>query len=233
MCGPSSSEKSLAASSANFASMLQGHYATLFGEQQDVLNAIKRSLSPTLAAGPSQQGFSAEERAAINTQAINAAGAANRAAQQAARTYGAGQGGGGTSGLTSGVTKQIEAAVGGQVASQLAATQSQITQADYAAGRENYWRAQGGMQALAAGYSPTAAQSGAISEGSQAFGEASQITQEQNQKEQAIAGGITSLAMGALTFGAGGLTGLAASPAGASQPGAFFSGGLKALAGQG
>jgi hypothetical protein len=232
MCGPSSQEKLLSGQSANFASILQGNYGTLFGNQSAVLAAINKSLSPILAAGPSQQGFSAGERAALNTQAINSAGAASRNAQQAAANFGAGQGGGGTSGLQSGIQKQIQGSIASASAGQLATAQNQITQADYNQGTQNYWRAAGGMQSLAEGYSPNAAQGGAISENQAAFGQAQTITEQQNQKEQAIAGGIVGLATSALTFGAGGLAGMGASAAGASQPGAFLSGGLSALGGR-
>jgi hypothetical protein len=204
MCGPSSQEQQLANQGQSFASMLQGNYATLFGQQQDVLNSINKSLSPILAAGPSQQGFSAQELAALNTQAINSAGAANRNAQQAVGNFTAGQGGGGSTGILSGVTGQLMSAVASQSANQLATAQNQITQADFAQGNNNYWKAQGGMDALAQGYSPNTAQSGSISANQNAFGEANQIQTQKNQEQQAIAGGIESLA----GMGAGGIANL-------------------------
>lgn len=219
MCGPSTSEKALQAQSQNFSTMLQNNYGTLFGKQQGVLDSINKSLSPTLAAGPSQRGFSNAESSALQTAAINNAGAANTAAQQAARTYGAGQGGGGTSGVTSGITKQIESAIGSQSANAEGAQLNQINQADFQQGNANYWRAAGGMSALAQGYSPNAAQEGTISENSQSFGQATQIEQQNEQTSQEIAGGLTSLAGSALTFGAG------------AMGGGGLSGGLKALTG--
>jgi len=197
MCGPTSQEKFLQQQSSNFSTLLQQNYGTLFGKQMDVLNAIGRSLNPILSKGPSQHGMSAEELAARNTQAINAAGAANTAAQQAARTYGAGQGGGGTSGVTSGIEKQIEASIGTQVATNLGARQGEIVGEDYSVGRENYFRALGGEQQLAAGYSPNAAQSGALQANEQSFGQAKTIKEQQDRKMQMIAGGITSLASAA------------------------------------
>ncbi len=219
MCGPSSEEKSLQRSSASFAGMLQQNYGTLFSKQLDTLNAINRSLSPTLSAGPTQRGFAAPERAALDTQAINAAGAANRAAQQAARTYGAGEGGGATSGVTSGITKQIESAIGSQAAEALGTRQGQIEQADWATGRENFWRAQGGMEALAQGYSPNATASETISGTQASFGQAEEIHRQEMESSQMIAGGLTSLAGAGLTF-AGGFAG-----------GGGLAGGLKALGG--
>lgn len=210
--------------------MLQQNYGTLFGKQLDVLNHLNRSLSPILSAGPSQRGMSAEELNARNTQAINAAGAANRSAQQAARTYGAGEGGGATSGVTSGITKQIEASIGTQVATNLGNEQGRIVSEDYAKGSENYWRAQGGMQQLASGYNPNAAAGDAISENQVSFGQAKTIQEQQAAKERAIAGGITSLASSAFTFGMGGLANLGGS---GWDTKAFFGGGAEALGSKG
>lgn len=198
MCGPSSEEKSLQRSSASFSDVLQQNYSTLFANQATVLSALRASLSPTLAAGPNQRGFSGEERAALDTQAINQSAAATRSAEQAARTFGAGQGGGGTSGVTSGIDKQIQAAIASQGAEALGSEENKIEQADFSVGRENYWRAQGGMDQLAAGYSPNAASSGAISSNKESFGQANEINKESMQETQMIAGGLTSLA-GAFT----------------------------------
>lgn len=210
MCGPTSQEKELQASSANFASLLQKNYNARYASQTDVLNAINRSLSPILSAGPNQHGFSAPQLAAYQTQAIQNAGAAARSAEQAARTFGAGQGGGGTSGLTSGITKQIESSIASQEAQAEGTQLNQITQADYATGAQNYWRAAGGAQALAAGYNPSSEMSGAIGENQTSFGQASQIQQQEAQESQAIAGGITSLASNFVLPGISG--GINASP---------------------
>lgn len=231
MCGPSSQEQSIANNSQSFASQLQNNYGTLFSQQQSVLNSINRSLSPTLAAGPNQQGFSGAELSSLQTSAINNAGAASRSAQQAARTFGAGQGGGGTSGITSGITKQIQAGIASQAAGQESAQLNQINQADYATGRENYWRAEGGMASLGSELSPNSAMQGTIGEQGQAFGQAHEINQENNQLAQTIAGGLTSLAGGALKFATGGIGNLGAGESAGEGLGDFFKGGFNALGG--
>lgn len=208
MCGPSSAEESLQSQLASFSSLLQQNYSTLFGKQQGVLDAINRSLSPILRSGPSQRGMSAEERAARQSQLIAASGAANRMAQQAARTFGAGEGGGGTSGVTSGITKQIESAIASEQAGNLGAGQAALEAQDWGIGRENFWRAQGGSQALAAGYSPNEAMQGGISANQGAFSEAKTIHEQSMEASQMIAGGVTALAGGAASFLSGGLSNL-------------------------
>jgi hypothetical protein len=196
MCGPSSSEKSLQQMSQSFSSLLQGNYSTLFGNQLDVLNSIKSSLSPILAAGPNQQGFSAAELAARNTAAINNAGAASRNAAQAVGNFTAGRGGGGGTGILSGVDAQLKTAVASSAENNLATAQNNITAENYATGRENYFRAEGGMDQLAAGYSPNAAANAGIEANKTSFGEASTIQQQQQQEDQMIAGGVEALAGG-------------------------------------
>jgi hypothetical protein len=224
MCGPSHSEERLQGKSESFASMLQANYGLLFGAQKGVLDAINRSLSPTLAAGPSQQGFAAPQLAAMQTGAINAAGAAARAARQAVANFGAGRGS--SSGLESGVQKQLEASVASSSANQLATAENRITQANYEQGNANYWRAQGGMEALAQGYSPNAAETGAISENQAAFSQAHEINEERNQMAQTIAGGLTGLAGKALSFATGGIANLGAGESFGEGVGDFFKGGF-------
>lgn len=191
MCGPSSEEKSIQASTQNFGSQMQQNYGTLFSQQQDVLKSINRSLNPTVAAGPSQRGFSSAEKSALQTAAINNAGAANTAAQQAARTYGAGEGSGGGSGITSGITKQIEGAIASQSAGQEDAQLNQIEQADWNQGNQNYWRAQGAMSGLASLENPNATAGTALGADQAAFQQASQINTENNALGQDIAGFVT------------------------------------------
>jgi hypothetical protein len=230
-CGPSSQQESLAGSATSLSSEISSAFNQNFADQSATLKSISSALSPIAAAGPSQQGFSAAELAARNTAAINNSGAAARNATQSIQGHLAGRGG--DSGLESGVDQQIVGSVKSNAANQLAGAEDNITAENYGTGRENYWRAQGGMQALANSYDPNGFAGSAVSAGNAAFGDATKIQDMKNQEQAAIAGGITSLATDALTFGAGGMAGMAGSAAGASQPGAFFSGGMSALAGNG
>jgi len=194
MCGPSSQEKSLQAQSQSFSNVLNSNYQTLFGDQMGVLNGINKSLSPTLAAGPSQMGFNPQLTAALNTQAINTAGATARNLRQSAANFGAGEGGGGTSGLTSGVTRQLQQAGAISAENQLAGAEEGITEKSAELGNQNYWRSLGGEQALAGEYSPNAAMQGATNANQASFGEASQMTTENNALGQDIAGFATAAA---------------------------------------
>src|SRR5689334_18812338 len=92
-CGPSNAEKNLAAQEAQFSQVLQGNYSTRFQNQNEVLGRLNNSLTPTLEAGPSQQGFSSQELAALNTRALNSTGANYANAARALNGQLAGRGG--------------------------------------------------------------------------------------------------------------------------------------------
>jgi hypothetical protein len=194
-------EKGLQAMMQNFTGVIQSNYQKLFGNQMDVLGKLSNIFSPILSKGPNQRGFSPEERAARTTTAINSVAAANKQAQQASRNFMAGQGGGAASGVTSGIADQINASINAQSANLLASEQSRIEEEDWAKGSAEFAQATGVMENLGQQYSPNAAMTGGISAGSQSFEEAKTITEQQNQEEAAIAGGITSLATTGATMG--------------------------------
>jgi hypothetical protein len=70
ICGPSGAEKSISGQTSAFGSTLQNDFTSRFKGQSDILDSLNRTLSPIIAAGPSGQGFSPEELAAKNTQAL-------------------------------------------------------------------------------------------------------------------------------------------------------------------
>jgi hypothetical protein len=210
MCGPSSSSTQLAGNAQSLSSIMSANYNQRFGDQSALLNNLNNVLTPISQAGPSQQGYSAGELSTLNTQAINSTGAAAKNAAQA--TQGALAGRGGSSGLQSGVDAQILAGQKSAAAGQLANQQLGIQQANYAQGNQNWKDATAGLNALSQQYNPAAFGAQASTANANAFQETDQIQQEKNQEQADIAGGITSLAMDAATFGAagGGVAGLKA-----------------------
>ncbi len=191
MCGPSGAEVSEQHEMANFDNLLRNNYSLLFNKQVDTLQQIHDALSPIIAAGPDAHGMSAEELHARQAQAVSTSGAAAQQAEQAARLYSAGRGGGGTSGVMSGIDQQIQAGIASQGAQAEASRLGQITEADYALGREKFWRAEGGMQALAGQLSPNAAMGGSISGGEAAFSEAKTMSEQSNAMWKDIGSFVT------------------------------------------
>lgn len=221
MCGPSAGEKNIESQQDRFASTLQENYNQQFASQNDVLNGLNNALNPIVAAGPGQQGFSPQELAAQNTEAINSTGAAYKDAAQAVGGQLAGRGGGGSSGLESGIDQQIKGTLASKAAGNLSSQQLGITQNNYATGLQNFNNAVGGERALADLYNPTAYAQNADSANSTAFGEENQINTQENQEQADLFGSIAGVGLDALTFGAG------------AAGGGGLTGGVKALSGGG
>jgi len=230
-CGPSGAEKSIAGKTSAFGSTLQNDFTSRFKGQSDTLDSLNRTLSPIVEAGPSQQGFSPEELAAKNTQALNTTGAnyANAARAVQGKLFGRG----GDSGLESGIDQQIQGTLASEAAGQLSSEELGITNASYDTGRKNFLNALSGEQILAKEFDPTQYSSQATNTLNSAFSESETIQKQQSAKEKAIAGGVVGLATDALTFGMGGIGNLdtAGTSSSGEQFGNFFSGGLKALSG--
>jgi hypothetical protein len=191
-CGPNNAETTAQSNEANLASTMSADFNSRFGNQSALISQLQNSLSPIVAQGPSQNGMSASELASLNSGAITSSAAAARNARQAAGNFSAGQGGGGTSGLQSGVTKQINASVDSSAANNLATQQNQINLANEQQGRANFFQAQGGLEALGGMENPEAFGGLANNSNASSFNEASQIEQQQAQKDSEIAGAVTS-----------------------------------------
>jgi hypothetical protein len=218
MCGPSGQQKSLAGQEQNFSTVLQSDYAQRFGDQSAVLQNLNRSLTPIFQQGPDQQGFGAQELAALNTTAGENVGQNYAKASRALNNQLAVRGGGNEF-LPSGADAQLREELASNAAAKSSDLQNQIVAANYGQGRKNWEQATAGLEALSGRYDPTAFGSLTTGANQNAFGEATQVQNMKNQKEAEIAGGVASLAMDAATFGAG------------AMGGGGISGGLKALTG--
>lgn len=232
MCGPSSQAGPLAAQQQSLATTLAGNYNQYFANQSSVLGNLNNMLTPIAQAGPDQQGYGAHELAALNTAAGEGVGASYSKASQALNNTLAARGGGNEV-LPTGARAALQGSLASSAANEMSRDQLGITQANYGQGRKNWESATAGLHQLAQEYSPNAAASGAQSGFESSFGMYDKIQQEKNQKEAAIAGGITSLATGALTFGMGGLANLGKGENFGEGLGDFFKGGLGALSGNG
>lgn len=210
ICGPSGAETSLGNQEQSFSTMLQNNYQTQFANQQGVLNTLNHTLTPIVAAGPNQQGFSPQELASMETTAINSTAGNYANAERALNTNAAGQvrtgvgaTGSGGSGLQTGIQQQEAGQLASNASGALSGEQLGIVGANYAQGRQNFAQATGGLQALSGEYNPTAYAGLTTQANNQAFGQANTI----NQQQQAGLKDLYSAGMGALSAITGGLTG--------------------------
>lgn len=199
MCfgGPSGAEKKLEKQETAFSTLLMQDYSTTFGEQQDILKSLNSVLSPIVEAGPNQQGYSAAELSALNTQAIdsNARGYNDATKAAASRENAAG---GGTSLLPSGVNSQINAEIGNEAEENLSNEQLGITEANYAQGRQNWETALSGELGVSGQESPLGYAGAGTNANSTAFGEAKTIVDQSQAQFANIIGGIEGIGAAAI-----------------------------------
>jgi hypothetical protein len=225
MCGPSSQQQSLENSQSSFMTTLMSNYNQNFANQQAVLANLNQTLGPIVAKGPNQTGFSPQELAAENTTAIDTTAGNYKNAATALNNELSSRNDSGNL-PESGVDQVLKERLASSAAGQLSQEELGITEANYATGRSNFQNAESGELALAGEYNPVPTGSLANQSNQQAFGEATQINQEQNQEEADIAGGIESLATGGISGVAAGLGNLdsTGSSSRGEQVGNFFQG---------
>lgn len=219
MCGPSGEETLAQQQEAGLSQMLDQVFQDRFASQTATLQELNTQLQQ-LQAGVAPQGFSSAEMAARTTQNINQNAAATRAAQQAASDAIAGQGGGAANpaGLPSGVQAAVRGNIAATEAANLSTEQNELQMESAAVGRQQQAATIAGLETLARIQSPAQYGSLASSATGQSFQMADTIQQQRNQVQADIAGGITGLAEGGLTFASGAI-------------GGGLKGGLQALAG--
>jgi hypothetical protein len=221
ICGPSGQEKAIAGQQQDLSTLLSSDFSQRFGQQSAVLQNLNNMLTPIAQAGPDQQGFGAQELAALNTQAGESIGANYSKATQSLQNVLASRGGGNEF-LPTGARSALQETLASSAADQMSKEQLGITRANYGQGRQNWQEATAGLSALANQYNPGEFSGQAQKGFDSAFGMADKIQQEKNQQQMAIAGGIAALGMDAATFGAGALEG---------TQGFDFQGGLSKLSG--
>lgn len=221
MCGPSEAEKNLANEQAQFTQTLQSDYAQTFANNQEILSTLNSVLQPIVTAGPGQQGYSAGELSALNSQAINSNA---QVAQQTTQAVNAQENaaGGGRTFLPSGVNQQINAGIQTAAESNLANEELGITTSNYATGRQNWQNALAGEQSVASGESPLGYAGATTTSNQAAFGEADTVQQQSQQLLTSILGAVPGIGS-AISGGIGNLDTKGTSTGG-EQVGNFLAG---------
>lgn len=141
-CGASGAQTSISNQQSNFYSTLNQNYQTEFGQNQAILSDLTSALKPIIAGGPNQQGFSASENAALNSQAINSTANGYKNAAQQVNDSMASKGGGNTF-LPSGASTQANEELASAATQNLSNEELGITQANYEQGTKNFFGAEG------------------------------------------------------------------------------------------
>lgn len=209
--GASAAQDALATSQTNFTNTAMADYNTQFAGQSSILSTLKNSLSPIVAAGPNQYGFSGAQTAGLNAQAIQGTGQQYANASKALGAQQAAQGGG-NSYLPTGAQGAQQAGLASANAAQASNELLGIQQAGYNQGNAQYNAAIGQLGSVASQYNPIGYSGAATSAGNAAASEQNLITQENNAASPwnlvgGILGGAVSSGLDAFTGGIGGSVG--------------------------
>jgi hypothetical protein len=166
----------------------------VFGENQALYASVNSVLQPILKAGPDQQGFSSAESNTLNAQAVEGTAENYAGAARAVGESLAGEGGGEE--LPTGGQAEMKAEIAQSAAGQESQQETQIQEANYQTGRENFQMAEQGELAIAAGENPTSYGNMATNSANAAGSEANAIAQEDSSWENALIGAAGSVGEG-------------------------------------
>jgi hypothetical protein len=200
MCGATGAQTAIQSSQMQFMNQMMSEYGTVFGESQSILNSLSKTFEPILAAGPNQQGFSPAELASLETTATEGVGQNYANAAKALGEKQAAEGGGDAF-IPSGAKSQLQEETATSAAQALSAEQEQITQANYATGRQNFYNAAGILGGTASELNPATFANATTNAGSAAGTTANQIAQE-NNSWMGMVGGVLGGISGSTSSGA-------------------------------
>lgn len=133
-----------------FYDVMMKNYAQQFENQTAILKSINEAWLPVLEAGAGQEGFTPEQKTALQTQMMEETGASYRKAQQAVGESLAARGG-----VPSGTDESLRAEIATAGAADVASKQTALTQANYERGYQKWLNAANILGGTAAQYNPT------------------------------------------------------------------------------
>jgi hypothetical protein len=193
-CGPTAAQSSILQGQQNFATQLQQQASSVYGNASTVFSGLLNTFMPTVEAGPNQQGFSPQELSNLNSEAITQTAQAYQNAKAALGNQISAEGGGNQvlpSGASIGANLGLAEAGANQEAGELA----NITEQNYAVGRQNYENAVQGLASAPGVFNPaTSAAGAAVGAGSAAASTANTIAAQQNSWMQPVIGALSGVA---------------------------------------
>lgn len=203
MGGAPAGQQQLAASQSAYYNNLTAEQQHLFGELDPIIADMKSEFQPIFDRGPNQKGFSEEELQNLNAEATTTTGQSYRNVSEALNSKIAGEGGGNEF-IPQGANKQLQAEVATSAAGQTSGELSQILQADYAQGYNEWLAAAQGLSSVGAVINPSTAMAGAATgAGSAASSTWSAIAAEDNSWMNLVGGalGAAGTALSGTNFG--------------------------------
>jgi hypothetical protein len=214
-CGATSAQTAAQTQQAGFATQVQQQAGQIFGASNQTYQDLMSTFAPTVAAGPSQAGYSAAEKSSLDSAAITNSGQAARNAKQSVDESVAAEGGGNNAALQSGTNTGIDLSVANSAAANTASQLNTINTNDYQQGTANYNTAVQGLAAAPNVFNTASTSDNAeTNAGSASANTANQIATQNNSWVQGVTG-----ALGAIggSFASGGLSSIAGGAGGPSS----------------
>lgn len=200
-CGASQGQKDVGQQQTSLFNQLTQQSQQVFGNSSTVFNDLISSFAPVVAAGPNQEGFSQGEKSNLDSQAITNTGQAYKNASQAVRESEAAVGGGNVS-MPGGADIGKDLSIAESAAQQTSSELGQINEANYATGRDNYFKAATDLENATNVFNPsTEAGNAATGSGKAAADTQNQIAQENNSWVSAVTGALSGIAGDVVTGG--------------------------------
>ncbi len=196
MCGgPSQTQLDLQSEEANFYKTQVKAYNNAYSNFSGIQDKLNAQFAPIIAKGPDQFGYSDAEFQNLVSGATEQTAQGYAHAKQALQQNAAAQGGGMSNiNMTSGGQAQRDAELAATGEAALGAEKLGITQSGYAKGYDEWQRAVGGEENLAAGWNPNAFSGSAVGAGNSANDMANTITQQQNSIWTSVMGALGGVA---------------------------------------
>lgn len=200
MCGATSAQKQQQTSTMSAYQTAVSNAQSVFGNSSTVFKDLMGTFAPTVAAGPSQNGFSGQTLSNLNSQAITQTG--QEAKNEKAAVGNAEAATAPTANLPSGGQIGSDLSIAENAGNQTASELSQIGLANEQQGNANYKTAVAGEEAAPGVFSPaTGATEAATAAGNTAGNSINSVAQSNQSGWQLAAGALGGVAGAALGGG--------------------------------
>lgn len=178
MCGATGQQIQLQQEQMDAYQQSQDMLRQEFGNQQAIYGPMAAKFKSIFEAGPSQKGFSAGESQDLETQVIEGTAGNYANAAKAVNEHIAAEGG--TGGMANGAADQLRLETANSAAQEKTREETQLTEANYATGRQQWQQAATGLLDIAAGQNPVNYENASTAAGGAASNTADDIAKEQN-----------------------------------------------------
>lgn len=199
MCGATSAQKQQQTSTQSAYQTAVTNAQSVFGSSSTVFKDLMGTFAPTVAAGPSQNGFSGQTLSNLNSEAITQTG--QEAKNEKAAVGNAEAATAPTSNLPSGGQIGSDLSLAENAGNQTASELSQIQLADEQQGNANYKTAVAGLESAPGVFSPATGATEAATASGNTAGNAVNSVAQANQSPWQIAAGALGGIAGAATGG--------------------------------